>query len=48
MCTWIGKIEDPSIHYVGTEFEGLDAYERQLKRFEIKEEYNEKEEETTK
>jgi len=48
MFMWTGKIEDPSIHYVGTEFEGLDAYERQLKRFEIKEENNEKEEETSK
>lgn len=27
---------DPSEHYVGTALEGLDAYERQLKRFDIK------------
>lgn len=27
---------DPSENYVGTELEGLDAYERQLKRFDIK------------
>lgn len=27
---------DPSGEYKGTEFEGLDAYERQLKRFDIK------------
>lgn len=27
---------DPSIHYVGTALEGLDAFERQLKRFNIK------------
>ena len=28
--------EDPSENYIGTELEGLDAYERQLKRFGIK------------
>lgn len=27
---------DPSIHYQGTTFEGLDAFQRQLKRFNIK------------
>ena len=27
---------DPSENYVGTELEGLDAYQRQLKRFNIK------------
>ncbi len=27
---------DPSINYVGTEYEGLDAFGRQLKRFDIK------------
>lgn len=27
---------DPSENYIGTELEGLDAYERQLKRFDIK------------
>ena len=27
---------DPSDNYKGTELEGLDAYERQLKRFNIK------------
>ena len=27
---------DPSENYKGTELEGLDAYERQLKRFDIK------------
>ena len=27
---------DPSANYVGTELEGLDAYQRQLKRFDIK------------
>ena len=27
---------DPSEHYVGTPYEGLDAYQRQLKRFDIK------------
>lgn len=27
---------DPSSNYAGTEFEGLDAYQRQLKRFDIK------------
>lgn len=27
---------DPSINYAGTELEGLDAYQRQLKRFDIK------------
>lgn len=27
---------DPSENYVGTEYEGLDAYQRQLKRFDIK------------
>lgn len=27
---------DPSENYIGTELEGLDAYQRQLKRFNIK------------
>ena len=27
---------DPSANYVGTEYEGLDAFSRQLKRFDIK------------
>ena len=27
---------DPSDNYIGTELEGLDAYQRQLKRFDIK------------
>ena len=27
---------DPSENYIGTELEGLDAYQRQLKRFDIK------------
>lgn len=27
---------DPSDNYKGTEFEGLDAFQRQLKRFNIK------------
>lgn len=27
---------DPSVNYAGTELEGLDAYQRQLKRFDIK------------
>lgn len=27
---------DPSANYAGTELEGLDAYQRQLKRFNIK------------
>lgn len=27
---------DPSENYIGTEFEGLDAFERQLRRFDIK------------
>ncbi len=27
---------DPSENYIGTEYEGLDAYQRQLKRFDIK------------
>ena len=27
---------DPSENYIGTDFEGLDAYQRQLKRFDIK------------
>ena len=27
---------DPSENYKGTEFEGLDAFQRQLKRFNIK------------
>lgn len=27
---------DPSVNYVGTELEGLDAFSRQLKRFDIK------------
>ena len=27
---------DPSENYIGTELEGLDAYQRQLKRFGIK------------
>ena len=27
---------DPSRNYIGTELEGLDAYQRQLKRFDIK------------
>ena len=27
---------DPSAQYIGTEYEGLDAFERQLKRFDIK------------
>lgn len=33
-----GSLEeiDPSANYAGTEFEGLDAYQRQLKRFDIK------------
>lgn len=26
---------DPQDNYIGTEFEGLDAFERQLKRFTI-------------
>ena len=27
---------DPSENYIGTDYEGLDAYQRQLKRFDIK------------
>ena len=27
---------DPSANYLGTEYEGLDAFGRQLKRFDIK------------
>ncbi|MDQ9759489.1 hypothetical protein RFZ45_11305, partial [Acinetobacter baumannii] len=27
---------DPSENYIGTDFEGLDAFQRQLKRFDIK------------
>ena len=27
---------DPSENYIGTELEGLDAYQRQLKRFSIR------------
>lgn len=30
------ELLDPSENYIGTEYEGLDAYQRQLKRFDIK------------
>nr|DAY27929.1 MAG TPA: major capsid protein [Caudoviricetes sp.] len=34
--TQVLEREDPSEHYKGTALEGLDAYQRQLKRFDIK------------
>ena len=37
---------DPSDNYKGTEFEGLDAFQRQLKRFNIK--YTEQDESVSK
>ncbi len=37
-CTFSHVLEsvDPSDQYIGTSFEGLDAFQRQLKRFDIR------------
>lgn len=34
--TQVLELVDPTVNYKGTELEGLDAYQRQLKRFDIK------------